>query len=81
MNDLTTVLDKKKWHDWQDELADLVIEADRTGMLLRSKYQGIIFTPRGLANQLIKGKFRWGVINWELIQPREGLEISFPDPK
>jgi hypothetical protein len=66
---------------WQNELAAFVLEADRKGKLIRCFYDNIVFTPKGLAECLIKGQFRWGLINWEMIDKTPGIRIDYPDPE
>lgn len=90
--DLETILNPKnptlsylnvcRYNYWLKDLVELVFRADREGKLLRNIYYGIVFTPRGLAAQLCKGKFVWGVANWELVDPPvRPDQIDYPDPK
>ena len=39
-------------------------------LLIRSNYQGILFTPDELENRQKNGQFVWGLVNWELISPQ-----------
>jgi hypothetical protein len=57
---------------WKRELVELIFKADREGKLLRSRYQQLVFTPMELAQNICQGRFVWGVVNWELIDPPKG---------
>ena len=63
---------------WEQKLFELIIEAYKNNQLIRNNWYNINFTPKGLAGCIIKGRFRWGIVNWNLI-PREGNKIDFGD--
>lgn len=63
---------------WIAELAILIKKAYMENKLLRSRYQSLVFTPLGLYAEIMKGQFRWGVVNWELIE--RPAAIDYPDP-
>lgn len=71
-----------KWsglESWKLELAHLVIKAYNENKYLKCNYQGITFSPKGLAKELINNRFVWGVVNWNLIEPIN--KPDFGDPK
>lgn len=60
-----------------DALCDLILKAEKEGKWLYCSYQSLWFTPQQLRDANANGKFRWGVVNWQLRDPRErvaGLE-------
>lgn len=67
---------KEPLETWKIELVKLVEKAHTEGKWLRSLYQGITFTPMGLAGCLIEGRFVWGIVNWELIEPRKEADYG-----
>lgn len=40
----------------------------------RSGYQGLWFSPNELAELNRQGRFLWGAVNWELLDPLEHLK-------
>lgn len=52
-----------------EAMEPLIKEAERKGLWLRSHYQHISFSPKELRAEMATGNFRWGPINWELIDP------------
>jgi len=62
--------------DWKLELVKLIKKANDENKYLKSHYQQITFTPKGLVGCLIMGKFVWGVVNFELINPIPNPDYS-----
>lgn len=52
---------------WED-LREMMNKAKKEGLIFIG-YQGIKFTADELQQKWNKGRFRWGAINWKLIQP------------
>lgn len=61
---------------WKEELSRLIDKAERDGQWLRCSYQDLVFTPQELRDENAKGRFVWGVCNWQLIDPRERLNAE-----
>ena len=55
------------------ELHELIDRAEQAGQWLRSPYQDLWFSPAELRDHIANGKFRWGVVNWELRDPTERM--------
>lgn len=55
-------------------LEDLIKYAEENGLWMRCTYQDIWFTPGELMAHIENGRFRWGVINWMLHDPKILLE-------
>lgn len=55
------------------ELVGLIEEARRQKKWLWCAYQDLWFSPDDLAAENAAGRFRWGVVNWKLRDPRERL--------
>jgi hypothetical protein len=52
------------------ELYDYIRDAERQGKWIQSNYdRGIIFTPQQLRDNIDRGQFVWGLVNWDLIDP------------
>ena len=65
-------------NSWSAELGNLIYTARCEGKLIQAIYHGLIFTPDGLYREIAKGRFRWGVVNWRLIEPSAGQKIDYP---
>lgn len=52
-----------------EALEPLIREAEREGKWLLCSYQQILFSPKELRDQNSKGNFRWGPVNWRLVDP------------
>lgn len=50
---------------------ELIRDAERRGLWLRSPYQNLWFSPQELRDQNAKGSFCWGPLNFELRDPQE----------
>ncbi len=59
---------------WNEGMEELIYQAEREGKWLRSPYQDLWFSPRELRTAQADGRFRWGVVNWELRDPKENLK-------
>lgn len=57
-----------------EELEFLIKEAEEKGWWLRSHYQQLEFSPRELRESNAQGRFIWGPVNWELIDPKTLLK-------
>lgn len=55
-------------------LNELINQAEREGKWLWCHYQDLWFSPAQLRDQNANGKFRWGVVNWQLRDPQERLD-------
>ena len=55
------------------EMNAMIDRAEKEKLWLRSLYQDMWFSPAELREQQAKGLFRWGVVNWELRDPKEHL--------
>ncbi len=62
---------------WSAELGTLVKQARDENKLLLTPYHGLVFTPDGLCREVAKGRFRWGVVNWRLIDPEPDVRIDY----
>ncbi len=52
------------------DLYDFIRDAERQGKWIQSNYdRGIIFTPQQLRDNIDRGQFVWGLVNWDLIDP------------
>lgn len=56
-----------------EEMNMLIKEAKSKGLWLCCRYQDILFSPSELAKKQSEGKFRWGIVNWELCDPAKHL--------
>ena len=54
-----------------DEMDKLFTEAEAKGLWFFSSYQSLWFSPRELREAQADGRFKWGVVNWELRPPKE----------
>jgi len=63
---------------WSAELGRLVAQAREDNKLLLTIYHELIFTPDGLCKEIAKGRFRWGVVNWKLIDRTPDVKIDYP---
>ena len=50
-------------------LVALIAEARHQGKHLWNRYSGVCFTPDQLERQNAMGRFLWGAVNWELVDP------------
>lgn len=65
--------------DWippWETLRQLMTKARRENLVFYQPFQQLTFTPDELQMQWNKGSFRWGAVNWELIEGREGANSS-----
>ena len=60
-------------NDWED-MGRFIGEAESTGKWLFTSYQQLWFSPSELRSHQANGRFRWGVVNWQLRDPRERLD-------
>jgi hypothetical protein len=51
------------------DLEPMFREAREKGLLFRSRYQELLFTPDQLEEQQRNGRFVWGPVNWKLEHP------------
>jgi len=56
------------------DLQALIAKAKREGKWLRCGYQGLWFSPKELTEANEKGRFLWGVVNWELCDPMDKIK-------
>jgi len=56
------------------ELNALIAEAEHKGLWLFCPYQALWFSPSELRAANAEGRFRWGVVNWELRSPDDYLK-------
>lgn len=59
---------------WKNDLKLLIEEAEQNDMILYQRYADLYFTPDELKQANKEGRFRWGVVNWELIPRAKRLE-------
>lgn len=59
---------------WKNDLKLLIDKAEQNDMVLYQRYTGLYFTPDELRQANKAGRFRWGVINWELVPRKRRLE-------
>jgi hypothetical protein len=59
-----------------EPLTELLAQADREGKWLRSTYHDICFTPAELRAANDEGRFRWGPVNWLLVDPQERIDAA-----
>ena len=64
-----------------DSLQQLIEKAREEKKWLYCYYQTLWFSPDELQDENEKGKFRWGVVNWELRDPAELIEWRKSDVK
>jgi hypothetical protein len=57
-------------------LLSLIEQAEREGKWLRCGYQDICCTPAELRANNARGLFRWGPVNWELVDPQARVEAA-----
>lgn len=57
-------------------LPELIAKARREGKWLFCAYQALWFSPDQLARENANGRFRWGVVNWQLRDPQEHLAAA-----
>ena len=50
-------------------LLAIIAEARHQGKHIWNRYTGVCFAPDELERQNANGKFRWGSVNWELVDP------------
>ena len=50
-------------------LLAIIAAARHQGKHLWNRYTGVCFAPDELELQNANGKFRWGAVNWELVEP------------
>ena len=55
------------------ELAALITKAETEGKWLHCSYQDLWFSPAQLRAENAQGRFVWGVVNWNLRDPKERL--------
>lgn len=67
--------------NWIKDLALFIRKAYNEDKLIKSHYQQIIFTPLALANEIMQGRFRWGLDNWMMIDKTPNIYINHKDPK
>lgn len=72
---------KTQGYDWVKELYDFLVKAREEKKLIYQRHYGLVFTPDGLVNCFLKNQFRWGKINWELIDKDLNTVIDYPDPQ
>jgi hypothetical protein len=53
-----------------EECGPLIVEAREKGLWLHCAYQDLWFNPDELKKAQSEGRFRWGLVNWELRDPR-----------
>ena len=63
-NELSTLQPKDYW---VGELYDYICEAERQGKWLENKYYNLKFSPEELVKEILRGRFRWGKVNWVYI--------------
>jgi hypothetical protein len=49
----------------------IILEAERRGLALHCDYQDLWFSPAGLRKAQADGRFRWGPVNWAILDPRD----------
>lgn len=55
-------------------LAPMFAEAKKNGLWFHCNYQDLWFSPEELKEYQADGKFRWGAVNWKLLNPSVQLE-------
>jgi hypothetical protein len=60
--------------DILESLEPLFCDARSKGLIFRSKYQGLLFTPDELEEEHRAGKFIWGPANWDLVDPQDIID-------
>ena len=50
-----------------ESMEPLLREAEENGKWLYCHYQSMEFTPKELRTHMANGQFRWGLVNWKLI--------------
>jgi hypothetical protein len=61
---------------WVKDLYGFLCAAKAAGKHVRNRYYGISFSPDELVTEILKGRFRWGVVNWYMIDPPSGTSAS-----
>lgn len=72
-------LEYPKLEQWKLDLVKLISKAHKEDKLLQCTYDMLVFTPKGLAANLIQGRFVWGVVNWKLIDKNSVKKIDYND--
>lgn len=63
-------------NEWVQELYNFICKAKDENKLIKHKwYTYLVFTPDELVKEILKGRYRWGVPNWELINNSENKPL------
>lgn len=55
------------------EMQFMFESAEREGLWFHCAYQDLWFSPAELRDEHARGRFQWGPVNWQLLNPAEHL--------